>query len=533
MTSLLTLFVHACILIGVNSMLQPKRVKDTYENSCLHNAVFNFNSSSTNYLEPKCQTLFMDKYTEMKNFLNYTDMQMNYLYSLERAVLRKYEKKQNGRHKRQTGMMARQECRTLSDGARGALFGAIVDLKTPTGGMSRYDTIAGMHSFAAYRYAHLGPSFLGWHREYLIMYEEALQEIRSDVVLCYWDSTLDFLMPGSTQRFTVAFSADLFGNGRGNVINGAFANWQLPGGGTLRRNIAGDRFPGPPPSLTRPGIVDLIATDPSITSHTQIVRGGTGFTDPDTGRVHTWEQEHDNTHVWVGEIMQDVVAAPGDPVFFFHHTFIDYGWELFRQKINPNGNIDLRNDYPNVGGFHAPDAPMFGFQGITNRDGYSDEYTRMYAPHPTCSNGCGGSTQFLYCPDGGPMANPNRRCISRDINSDLVPAAAVAPAAAMQAMASGPEATMARFGPAATMGMFGPAATRAGFSPAATMSMFGPAASRALFGPAAMTRAVPAVGSARVSVEATDAVAVRSALSEPPPPVSGISFESSFSDSRL
>nr|AHZ34296.1 tyrosinase B5 [Pinctada maxima] len=434
----------------------------------------------------------MDRYRGLKNLLNYTEDQMNYLFSLERAMMRKHHIN-NKRHKRQAMMRPRQECRTLPDDARNNLFNTIVDLKASSNGMSQYDTIAGLHSLQAFPNAHQGANFLGWHRIYLNMFETALQESRSDVVLCYWDSTLDFLMPENTQLNTVTFSAELFGNGRGSVINGPFRNWRLPGGRTLQRFIA-----GPGSSLTRPGVVDLIATDPRINSHSQIVVGGQGFPDPDTGRPgHSLESEHDNTHVWVGGVMQNVVLSPQDPVFWFHHTYIDYVWELFRQKIGP----DAREQYPaDASGQHAPDAPMVGFDMVLNRDGYSDEHSKMYAIHPRCSDNCGNS-RFLECLDNGPMADPNRRCVSRAVNSDMVPAAA----------------------------MSAPAAAGFGFSAMSPMGAFGPAG----FGPSSVGRMAPLGRAARVSLQATDTVAIRAAMSEPPLELEGPSFQSSFDDPRI
>nr|H2A0L0.1 RecName: Full=Tyrosinase-like protein 1; AltName: Full=Tyrosinase 1; Flags: Precursor [Pinctada margaritifera]CCE46151.1 tyrosinase 1 [Pinctada margaritifera] len=489
MRTLQSLIVKLTLLYGALCMLQTENVKEINKQECIQNAVYNFNTTDSKYLDPKCVTIFMDQYRGLKNLLNYTEDQMNYIFSLERAMMRKHHINDK-RHKRQAMTRPRQECRTLTDDARNNLFNTIVDLKAPSNGMSRYDTIAGLHRQAIAN-AHMGANFLGWHRLYLDMFEMALQETRSDVVLCYWDSTLDFLMPGTSQVNTVSFSAELFGNGRGVVINGPFRFWRLPGGRTLQRFIA-----RPGSSLTRPGVVDLIATDPRINTNSQIVFRGQGFPDPDTGRPgHSWEDEHNNTHVWVGGVMQNVVSSPQDPVFWFHHTYVDYVWELFRQKIGPGA----REQYPaDASGPHAPDAPMIGFDMLQNRDGYSDEHSRMYAMHPRCSNNCGNS-RFLLCPNNGPMADPNRRCVSRAVNSDMVPAAAI----------SAPEA--------------------AGFSAMSPMGAFGPAA----VGPSSVGRMASRSGAARVSLQATDTVAIRAAMSEPPLQLEGPSFTSSFDDPRI
>nr|BAF42772.1 tyrosinase-like protein 2 [Pinctada fucata] len=484
------------LLLCVHCIKEKEILKESYKQKCMKNAVYDFNSTNPTTLEPKCATLFGHEYSDIKNFLKFDDQQMNYILSLERAMMRT-QHRNNKRHKRQAMMRPRQECRTLSDPDRNALFGAIVTLKQPFSGMSRYNTLAAMHNLQAFGNAHNGPNFLGWHRVYLNMYEEALQEIRPGVALCYWDSTLDYLMPGDSQRRTVAFSDELFGNGRGAVINSQFANWRLSDNTPLRRMIGENNS-----SLTRPGIVDLILTDPRINRHRWIVNEGSrfnqsprfGFIDPDSGMRHSWEREHDNTHVWVGGIMVNVERSPEDPVFWFHHLYIDYVWELFRRKIDPMDRFDLRTDYPmdSVNEQHRAFQTMAGFPAYRNIDGYHNFFRRMYAPHPRCSNNCGGS-RFLRCPDIGPMGNPDRRCVSLAIDSDVVPAAAASPAAAM-----------AGFG-----------ASRAGFA--------------AFGGPAAMASG----GAARVSLQATDEVAMRAAMSAPQTVVQGPNFTSSRADSRL
>lgn len=41
---------------------------------------------------------------------------------------------------------------------------------------------------------------------------------------------------------------------------------------------------------------------------------------------------HDGVHTWVGGDMGDLGLSAFDPVFYFHHAFIDYVWELFRRN---------------------------------------------------------------------------------------------------------------------------------------------------------------------------------------------------------
>nr|AHZ34293.1 tyrosinase B3.1 [Pinctada maxima] len=195
---------------------------------------------------------------------------------------------------------------------------------------SAYDFFAGLHrSLRSFRNAHIGSNFLGWHRVYLWYFERILIRV-GGVPLCYWDSTLDFRIEGSGQRNTTMFTSEVVGNGIGMVINGPFRNWPIPDRNvSLRREIASFA------SLMRPQVVDLIMTSNLIRNHSQISNGAgsVGMIDPDQGTRTSLESEHDNTHVWVGGVMSDATIAPQDPVFWLHHTYIDYVWEKFREKI--------------------------------------------------------------------------------------------------------------------------------------------------------------------------------------------------------
>ncbi|KAK3083353.1 hypothetical protein FSP39_020616 [Pinctada imbricata] len=227
-------------------------------------------------------------------------------------------------------------------------------------------------------------------------------------------------MPGTQQVHSVTFSDKLFGNGYGTVINGPFRNWKLfqPYNYRLRRNI------GQEGSLTRPEVVDLIAFNPKIIRTTQIVAGSgaQGFDDPDTGMRHSLERCHDNTHVYIGGVFTSLKVTAQDPVFWFFHAYIDYVWELFRQKQRKHG-IDPSKDYPEHGGEdHKAIRTMVPFFAFRNIDGYSNMFTEKiyrYAPHPTCGNRCGGaSKKFLYCPR---RHHRRTRCVSRSSNVDIVP----------------------------------------------------------------------------------------------------------------
>lgn len=45
------------------------------------------------------------------------------------------------------------------------------------------------------------------------------------------------------------------------------------------------------------------------------------------------ELHHGGVHVYIGGDMSILNTAANDPLFFMHHAFIDYLWELFRVKV--------------------------------------------------------------------------------------------------------------------------------------------------------------------------------------------------------
>ncbi|KAH9507499.1 prephenate dehydrogenase (NADP(+)) [Bulinus truncatus] len=268
----------------------------------------------------------------------------------------------------------RKEYRMLTLDERRRYHNAVNALrKDTTIKPNAYAHIAQIFGSSTWNSALGGPGFLGWNRIYLRVYENALKSKDPNVCLPYWDSTLDNQLPDPVQ--SSLWSPDFLGTPRGPVVDGPFANWRLPSGGQLIRNVGVDGD-----LLTS----DIVKNILSRNSYDEVV----SFVE----RMiqYNIEFQYASIHNYVGGTMAAPDTASNDPVFFMHLAFVDYTFERFRQKLRSKGGAT---------GKHAPNAPTL-IGSTTQVDGYSEQYARgiTYEPVPTCSaksKTCGG--RFLVC----------------------------------------------------------------------------------------------------------------------------------------
>jgi tyrosinase len=228
-------------------------------------------------------------------------------------------------------MGIRKSARNLTSAEKAAFVAAVKKLKAQTTGRN-YDWFVRTHLtyFSAVngvRYAHQGPAFLPWHRQYLLELERALQVYDPAVNLPYWDWTVD--------RSTTAapFTADFMGGngsgGNGPVTTGPFAgstNWPIRVSSTtstsLRRAMGGATLPSGTQVSTVLGYSTYDAAPWGTSTSTGMRNRMEGFLSPGL---------HNAVHVWVGGHMgqQD---SPNDPVFFLHHCNIDRLWSQWQAR---------------------------------------------------------------------------------------------------------------------------------------------------------------------------------------------------------
>lgn len=184
---------------------------------------------------------------------------------------------------------------------------------------------------------------------------------------------------------SIIFTDSFLGNGFGMVNTGPFAGWTTLSG-PLIRNIgqAGQLFKS--------------ADMARIISSVRLAQ----ITEPNAHVNSSLEFLHNQVHLWVDGQMGSLETASHDPIFWLHHSYVDYIWELFRQNQRRFG-IDPTTDYPMFvnNSMHMAMHPM-GFANLRNIDGMNDRYTSsiyQYEHAPTCS---------LRFPDCG---SPYLRCV--------------------------------------------------------------------------------------------------------------------------
>ncbi|GAB1611244.1 uncharacterized protein LOC115209318 [Argonauta hians] len=264
-----------------------------------------------------------------------------------------------------------------------------------------YDAIAFLHAGDTARNAHAGPSFLVWHRIYLNMMEEALNEKVPGIVIPYWDPTLDSSL--SDPRHSILWTDEFLGNINGIVNSGPFANWSTPAGPLIRNGGFISNLP------TRNDIKDVLSK-----------RRLQDITEPNAVGNYLLEFHHNSIHNFVGGHLGQIETSAMDPVFWLIHSYID----LIMTRFNENQrkyNIDPATDYPvNYGlPIYAPDQSI-GLKNITIKEALKLAQTKLYTPkydHAILDMKCFDSSMvfpspYITCKNGEyqTKTRPSTRC---------------------------------------------------------------------------------------------------------------------------
>jgi tyrosinase len=173
---------------------------------------------------------------------------------------------------------------------------------------------------------HGSPWFVAWHRWYVLYFEKICRHLSgaSDFTLPYWNYASD---QGPSLQLPAAFQNPTT-DPQGRVINPLYEDLR----GLGFANPAGSGDQNVP--MNQGGFMPFSQTDygPALAGTNLFPSDDTYAAPPDpayfafgfAGRVEC--QPHDNVHVNVGGIMQNVPSAAGDPIFFVHHCQIDRLW---------------------------------------------------------------------------------------------------------------------------------------------------------------------------------------------------------------
>ncbi|MET7474274.1 tyrosinase family protein [Streptomyces sp. NPDC005648] len=188
------------------------------------------------------------------------------------------------------------------------------------------------------RTAHMAPSFLPWHRRFLLELEKALRKVDASVTVPYWDWTRE------RSATAAPWTKDLLGgDGRRSdrqVMTGPFAysagQWTIKEGVTdgsfLTRDLGRSRDPIELPtkseleSALADPVYDVSPWDSTVTRGFRNRLEGWG-----TGRGTVAWRNHNRVHRWVGGAMLGG-ASVNDPVFWLHHAFVDLQWTRWQQR---------------------------------------------------------------------------------------------------------------------------------------------------------------------------------------------------------
>lgn len=198
----------------------------------------------------------------------------------------------------------------------------------------------------------------------------------------YWDSRLDKPLRDPTR--SIIWSNSFMGSVTGRVRSGPFRNWDTPAGPLVRNG-------GQNGDLFDHGTVRALLTRSRLHE----------IAEPNAVPPFDFEIRHGDVHQWIGGLMEPAETAGFDPIFYLHHCFVDYIWELFRRNQMRLG-VNPETDYPSDYGpeSQGPNRPM-RLGRLRNIHGMSNMYSSRiftYQPSPTCSytnTDCG--SRYLRC----------------------------------------------------------------------------------------------------------------------------------------
>ena len=253
-------------------------------------------------------------------------------------------------------MHTRKNAATLSTTEKEKLMNAIITLKKtvkPGHTTNVYDEIVAIHYGVISRTGaasgdggHGGPAFFAWHREFILRFEKALEEVDPDVALPYWKWE-----SGNSSDTLDIFTADLLGT-MGLQTSGYLSET------STTQNPDGWKVS---PQLDQGNHGTTLLRNNSINPSSLPASAANDALDENN--FHNFrpdlEDPHGTVHMRVGGHMTRM-TSPNDPIFFLHHANIDRLWAKW-QLTHPGTDNYNPNNTGNVG--HRLDDRMWPWDG--------------------------------------------------------------------------------------------------------------------------------------------------------------------------
>ncbi len=230
----------------------------------------------------------------------------------------------------------RKNANKLSDGERDRFLSAFVKFLAS----GKYQSFLDMHTDDTSSEIHGRPSFLPWHRTYVLDLERHLQQIDATVTIPYWKFEepaphvfhLDFMgVPSATGTHALQFSN-----------SNPMVNWQISG----------------LPKLVRNPQFDTVNSRANVETENTTLGRGPGFLD----FAEMEDNPHGNAHVSFTGPIAHIGLAPRDPLFFMLHCNVDRLWATWQALGSANNRINPASltAYPYQGVATDPGAQVIG-----------------------------------------------------------------------------------------------------------------------------------------------------------------------------
>ncbi len=222
--------------------------------------------------------------------------------------------------------------------------------------------------------AHSGPSFLPWHRYFLITLEGFLRRAVNDdqFRIPYWDWSAD-------AELDEPVTSPFWNNANLGQFSGS--DWRvrlemnLRTGDLRRADRALQRDLGRAGRLPGREAVRTVIREQTAYDSPPFNSSSAGMRNLVEGWIGS-ARIHNNIHVWVGGDMS-LSSSPNDPVFFLHHCNVDRIWAAWQER-HPDAPYLPDMSSPETLQFHRVDDALYSIynDSVTPRD--MVDYRRYY-----------------------------------------------------------------------------------------------------------------------------------------------------------